>query len=461
MCVTIQFANGLQAIGAFQTICHKRRVGLHGIASTPFATTRERRIPSPPTELTAKLWDRLEIEEDSEPCWYLINCIAGLEIDLLRQCREACADLPDAIKFVVPTEKKTRSHGTNRMVTEKKVTYQGYVFAKLRLCSDVYERIQALDLCRSWMGTVNQKGNRKLPPAPCALNELEIEEYGLEEYEDEDDGDDDEEVDGVILDTPDKDTKPTVDKNALKVYLGLEVENMVKVTARGKFFNEDGIVRRLKDGRILVRFYTYGTMYEEWLDPKDVRKLSSIEILKGLSGPSEPITRNDFDRQQGRFQSNNDRREWSDQRRSFTTGGGPRNRRQDRNERNFRQQRNYGRTDEDRRNWNWYQDQQRSRRPDDVRDGRVDRAAASRRSRGGDWAIGNTASRGQWGRSNDSRGQWGRNNDSRGQWGRNNDSRGQSGRYDNSDQWGRDSPTQQRQSRNQRFDRRGSNQKDN
>ena len=92
-----------------------------------------------------KLWDRLQVEEDEEPFWYLINCVAGLEMDLLRQCREACKDLPDendVIKFVVPTEIKTRSHGANKMVTETKVKYQGYVFAKLRLCPETYEAIQ-------------------------------------------------------------------------------------------------------------------------------------------------------------------------------------------------------------------------------------------------------------------------------------------------------------------------------
>ena len=92
--------------------------------------------------LRDKLWDRLEIEEDEEPFWYLLNCVAGLELDLLRQCRKVCEGMPDAIKFVVPTETKTRSHGANRMVTEEKVKYQGYVFAKLRLSPDVYEAVQ-------------------------------------------------------------------------------------------------------------------------------------------------------------------------------------------------------------------------------------------------------------------------------------------------------------------------------
>jgi hypothetical protein len=90
----------------------------------------------------AKLWDRMEIEEDEEPMWYLLNCVAGLEIDLLRQCRQRCGDMEDAKKFVVPTITSTRSHGANRMVQDTKIKYQGYVFAKLRLCSETYEAIQ-------------------------------------------------------------------------------------------------------------------------------------------------------------------------------------------------------------------------------------------------------------------------------------------------------------------------------
>jgi hypothetical protein len=90
----------------------------------------------------AKLWDRMEIEEDEEPMWYLLNCVAGLEIDLLRQCRQRCEDMEDAKKFVVPTITSTRSHGANRMVQDTKIKYQGYVFAKLRLCMETYEAIQ-------------------------------------------------------------------------------------------------------------------------------------------------------------------------------------------------------------------------------------------------------------------------------------------------------------------------------
>jgi len=391
--------------------------------SSPASTILQRHAPTA-TSLSAKLWDRLQVEEDPEPYWYLLNCVAGLELDLLKQCRDACEDLPDCVKFVVPTEKKTRSHGANRMVTETKVKYQGYVFAKLRLCAEVYETIQSLDLCRSWMGTVNHKGYNKLPPAPVALNDLEVENFGLEEHEDEDEEsiyeNAQDQAMGVILDTAENEAKGErkVDQEALKAYLGLKVEDMVKVTAKGKFFNEDGIVRRLKDGKIFVRFYTYGTMFEEWLDPSDVRKLSSMEILKGLSGPSEPVTQRDFDqREQGGGRSYSGNRPFdrpqsnSDLRQSLmgNAGMGPRNRRQDRNERNFRQRRDhFGRSSNDEearneRNWSWYQDQQRSRQRDDAFDGETGMISGSeRQKRESDWAIGNVDS--QWGRG-------GRNNE--------------------------------------------------
>ena len=89
-----------------------------------------------------KLWDRMEIEQDEEPMWYVLNCVAGLELDLLRQCRQRCEGMKDVEKFVVPMVTTTRSHGANRMVRDTKVKYQCYVFAKLRLCPETYEAIQ-------------------------------------------------------------------------------------------------------------------------------------------------------------------------------------------------------------------------------------------------------------------------------------------------------------------------------
>jgi len=398
------------------------------VSSASLPTSHYNKIQSrqlSPTSTTLyenKLWDRLEIEEDPEPFWYLLNCVAGLEIDLLRQCREVCDEMPDAIKFVVPTEKKTRSHGANRMVTETKVKYQGYVFAKLRLCPEVYEAIQNLDLCRSWMGTVNRKGYRKLPPAPQALNELEIENFGLEDMEFEEE-DDDEEDEDVIVDSAENDAKQKskwqVDEEDLKVYLGLKVEDMVKVTKKNKFFGEDGIVRRLKDGKIMVRFFTYGSQFDEWLDPGDVRVLTNTEILKGLSGPSQPITQQDFDGPQQGGGGRGGDREWSTRNQpgnmrsnlmdNVKGARGPRNRRMDRDNRGDRFKRDFfGRTDREReqeeKNWKWYQENQRKKKgggPDqgsagDWNDEWEFKGGSERQGSDDDWALGDVDS--QWGR---------------------------------------------------------------
>lgn len=94
------------------------------------------------TQLFANLWERMQIEEDEEPMWYLINCVAGLELDLLRQCLQRTEDMDDVEKVVVPMMRSTRSHGAKRMVTDVKVKYQGYVFAKLKLTEQTYLAIQ-------------------------------------------------------------------------------------------------------------------------------------------------------------------------------------------------------------------------------------------------------------------------------------------------------------------------------
>jgi transcription antitermination factor NusG len=309
------------------------------------------------------LWDRLGIEEDEEPNWYLLNCVATTELDLLRQCQTVCNGMKDVVKFVVPIEQKTRSHGANKMVTETKVKYPGYVFAKLRLSSKPYEAIQNLDLCRSWMGTVNRQGYRKLPPLPLALSEEEVENFGLEDVPVEQDDVDPVDAEGVIVDSFDDDDDEysyedpmykNIDKKALKQFKGLKVEDMIKVTAQGKFFNEDGIVRRLKDGKIFVRFYTYGTMFEEWLDPADVRKLSSDEIIKGLAGPSQPITQRDFDGPSESMASGVSNPIGVTVKSAF--GYEQRNRRQDREVQRFRNTDSQSR-DAD-KNWNWYKEQQ-------------------------------------------------------------------------------------------------------
>jgi transcription antitermination factor NusG len=357
----------------------------------------------------------MEIEDDEEPQWYLLNCVAGQELDLLEQCRCTCGSLLDVIKFVVPTITKTRSHGAHRMVQDTKVKYQGYVFAKLRLTRDTYLAIQSLTLCRSWMGTINVKGHRKLPPMPQPLSKEEIESFDLEnfkwvqkEQEIVSTAAVKEKEMTVIVDTEEYDIEESrildeIEEEVQTVYLGLRVEDLVKVTSKNKFYNEDGMVRRLKEGRVLIRFFTYGTVFDEWLAPSDVRKLTEDEILKGLGGPSAPITQRDLDGPR------KDRGERTDQRVNFDRrnqaaafGGGPRHRRQDRTERQFRNDRgNDDRRERD--NWNWYQEQDRRTREGGYSDGEqhIRGSADQRQSRGNFWAESDVDS--QWGRNNSQR----------------------------------------------------------
>jgi transcription antitermination factor NusG len=354
----------------------------------------------------------MEIEEDEEPQWYLLNCVAGLELELLSQCRSKCAGMPDVVKFVVPTVSKTRSHGAKRMVRDVKVKYQGYVFAKLRLREDSYTALQEIDLCRSWMGTINMKGYRKLPPAPLPLNEEEVESFDLENPKWEQDqpeivaaapatkeGDQ-----TVILDTEEYEMEEArvlneIEEEVKNIYKNLKVEDMVKVTANNKFCGEDGVVRRLKEGMVLIRFFTYGTVFDEWLDPSDVRKLTEEEVLKGLSGPSAPITQRDLDESRettGARSNDFDRR---NQVGAF--GGESRNRRQDRTERRSRGSRDEEGTERD--NWNWYQQNERRSREGGYSDGEehIRGSADQGPSRRNFWAESDVDS--QWGRNKSQR----------------------------------------------------------
>jgi transcription antitermination factor NusG len=384
---SVRFVAAWQAYSSNQRLLHRPAIPQANLVKFDgplkrfrFQTDRSQTISRTTLLLAYKLWDRLSIEEDEEPMWYLLNCVATNELDLLRQCRALFDDsCSDVVKFVVPLEKKTRSHGANKMLTETKVMYPGYVFAKLRLCPHVYEAIQSLDLCRSWMGTVNHKGYKKLPPVPVALNEVEIENFGLEDIDENVDDDgaashDVTDADGIIIDSSEDDDENddeysdpmyrNVDKKALKQFLGLKVEDMVKVIKPGKFHNEDGIVRRLKEGRIFIRFYTYGTMFEEWLEPSDVRKLTAEEILKGLGGRSQPITQRDFDgpsSSAGNYRPRNmESNRATDLRGAFGKPilGEQRNRRQDRAADRFKSNSEQQRDADN--NWKWYKEQQQN-----------------------------------------------------------------------------------------------------
>ena len=248
------------------------------------------------------------------------------------------------------------------------------------------------------MGTVNHSGYKKLPPAPVALNYDEIENFGLEEWEDEEEQEEALAEDGVILDSEEQSErdrkKMAVDEEAIKVYEGFKVEDMVKVTAKNKFHGEDGIVKRLKDGMLKIRFFTYGTTFDEWLQPSEVRQLTADELEKGLGGPSEPITQRDFDGPDERegYGYGGSRRNLADR-----FGDGPRNRRQDRTTQGYARG-SEGERVQNEKNWNWYQENQRRGQNNRNRyneiEGDLEFEGASNE---GNWAERDVDS--QWGRS--------------------------------------------------------------
>eukprot|EP00551_Chaetoceros_affinis_P011046 CAMPEP_0203665486 /NCGR_PEP_ID=MMETSP0090-20130426/2694_1 /ASSEMBLY_ACC=CAM_ASM_001088 /TAXON_ID=426623 /ORGANISM="Chaetoceros affinis, Strain CCMP159" /LENGTH=682 /DNA_ID=CAMNT_0050529057 /DNA_START=94 /DNA_END=2142 /DNA_ORIENTATION=+ len=314
------------------------------------------------TSLNGKLWDKLEIEPDpldEEAGWYLMNCIVGSEMDLLAQAKHVTKDFPTELieKLVVPTERKLRSHGKSQNVVEVKVMYPGYVFCKMRICAETYEPLQQLPLCRSWMaGTVNQKGYKKLPPAPIALSDDEVAKFkGLEEQTD------------AMYEKFGEDYTGRGDDgmDLIDQYEGYRVESMVKILS-GNFKGEDGVVRRLKDGQIMVRLYTYGNVMDQWFKPNEIRTMTDAEAMKGLTGPTTPILQDEFDVSIGKKpRSQGLRSDLSRSTRLGGLGGGGRNRRQDRVNRGETGERDlFGRSSqemaEEEENWRQFREEQRA-----------------------------------------------------------------------------------------------------
>jgi len=135
------------------------------------------------------------------------------------------------------------------------------------------------------MGTVNRKGHKKLPPAPIPLNYEEVKKFkGLEEET--------EEFENVY--GGDYSGRTDSGEDLLEQYAGYDVGQMVKIL-KGNFQGEDGTVRRLKDGQLCVRMFTYGQTFDEWFMPDAVRPLTDLEVMRGLSGPTGPVTQDEFD----------------------------------------------------------------------------------------------------------------------------------------------------------------------
>jgi len=230
----------------------------------------------------------------------------------------------------------------------------------MRLTVESYEALQGLDLCRSWMaGTVNLKGYTKIPPAPIALGDEEVEKFrGLEEKNDE-----------MYLKYGDDYTgKGDQGDDLIGQYASYEVEDMVKVLS-GNFEGEDGVVRRLKDGNIMVRMYTYGSALDQWHKPEELRKMSQLEVAKGLTGPTGAIDQDQFDVSIGKKvepKKNDDRRRPPSLIGSVTggTGNNGRDRRQDRMSRGESGRTDiYGRTEkqakDEENNWKLYREKER------------------------------------------------------------------------------------------------------
>merc|ERR1711862_324969 len=207
-----------------------------------------------------------------------------------------------------------------------------------------------MGLCRSFMGTIRMRNNMgwgTLPSKPMALSPEEVKEFkGLESK-------------------IQNEVNILKEEDMLAVYKGYSVGQMVKVL-NGKFIGEDGVIKRLKNKKLGVRLFTCGSSYDEWFDPKDMRLLTDVETLRGLTGPDKPIYNRDFQEQiNPKPKKEIRRRPFTDSsgrnfRSVFGSGSGSsRNRRQDRVLRGDKfYSKDYENEQNEKRNWENYKRKQ-------------------------------------------------------------------------------------------------------
>jgi len=302
----------------------------------------------------------MSIEADEEAGWYIVQCIAGTETNVMSQLKDVVPKTPGAMdsieKFCVPT----RLAGNSRMskvFTTEQVLYPSYIFVNMKLNSLTYTAITCVQRVSSFVGTRKPIGRGSLSMVvPLRLSLAEVDRF--------------EGLAAAGATTSEK------DKWAFEYAIG----DMVKVLS-GDLKDETGAVRQVRDGNLVCRFWTYGSQLDVRMDPQDVRKLSVEEVEKGLEGPQVPLGQDDIDKALGRPPrpkrgeqgQRGDRGERGENDLRVKGSREVRNRREDREGRGERD-RNWIDPVQERDNWESYK--KKERRTDD-RDG----------NKGADWEI--------------------------------------------------------------------------
>ena len=142
------------------------------------------------------------------------------------------------------------------------VLYPSYIFVYMKLNEVSYTAIQTVQKVSSFVGPRKPiKGTYGMSiVVPKRLTDKEITTF-----------------EGLVEATSVMSQK---DQHAFE----FEIGEMV-VVIDGPHKGETGAVRMVRDGQLVVRFYTYGTMIDTYLDPKVIRKMTDEEAEKGLGGP--------------------------------------------------------------------------------------------------------------------------------------------------------------------------------
>jgi len=303
------------------------------------------------------LIDSLGIKEVHELKWYIIQCVAGKEMPTLQKILKVVPKTPGATKdirkIVVPTRKSGTSVGKTVKLDDA-VIYPAYIFMNMKLTNLAYDAVSRTPGVGSWVGDAKgyEMQRVKDKTGKLVLKRRKVFSRGLTVPRPLTD----DEIQGFNL-LKKKGKKVSEEDEAASNF---DIGTMVRVV-QGNWKGDVGAVRLVRDGKIVVRFWSYGNQADIYLDPRHVVELTGAELAAGYETPVA-TTQEEVDEATGKKPRRKDG--WGDDGRGQQGGGLPgaaavrggpreRNRRQDRVARGENSWRDDGATEK--ANWDGYQ----------------------------------------------------------------------------------------------------------
>eukprot|EP00934_Nitzschia_sp_Nitz4_P002903 Nitzschia sp. Nitz4//scaffold61_size107673//63831//65528//NITZ4_004241-RA/size107673-snap-gene-0.100-mRNA-1//1//CDS//3329555728//2893//frame0 len=213
--------------------------------------------------------------------WYALRCVTGKERVTAMMLQGLFQKNTDIDRFVVPWVVEIESDKNGEMVKKYKARAPGTIYVKLQWSDVLGDRLQEPREVRGWGGHPRREklltGEVLTVPSPVSLDEatrMNLDTLQPILVSDDDNNDDN--------DTPSSNPKkdPEIAKVIREVYKGLTVGSFVRLRENDDGYKDElALVTQLSEGQVWVKVAVGEKFRKIQVDPKDVDKMTSLEVL--------------------------------------------------------------------------------------------------------------------------------------------------------------------------------------